>query len=102
MSLDPLIADRIYIIGLFLLALMILFRFVNRKRFEKTRFRREVGHEQSDPDDLPDLNPILRRTRLQIICAVIGITALIYIAIMGMQDKPVGIPLPQGLFDWLN
>ncbi len=99
MGMDPHIADTIWIAGLVMLGLFILFKFVNRKNYTEGRFERRVGGERPDPDRMEDPGPMLRRVRVQIILSIIGLGVAAYIAFMGIGEKPVGIPLPEGLFD---
>lgn len=95
MSIDPQMADTLWIVGVIMLGLMILFKFVNRKRFREQKFeRRVIRDEEMDPDDMPDLTPMLRRTRLQIVMAAIGIAAITFIAIMGVGEESRGLPMP--------
>jgi len=98
MVVDPQMADTFWIVGLIMLGLMIVFKFVNRKSFEEKRFERRVG-ARPDPSKMPDTRKTLPRVRLQLIAAAISIAALTFIAIMGMGEDPRGIPLPTGLFD---
>ncbi len=100
MTFDPQLADTLWIVGLVMLGLMILFKFVNRKRFREEKFERRVKREtDQDPDDMPDLEPILRRTRIQIVMAAIGIAAITFIAIMGIGQESKGLPSPGFLSD---
>lgn len=100
MTIDPQMADTLWIIGVVMLGLLILFKFVNRKRFGEEKFERRVKrHEERDPDDIPDLEPMLRRTRIQIVMAAIGIASITFIAIMGIGQDSRGVPLPDFLTD---
>ena len=95
MSIDPQMADTLWIIGVIMLGLMILFKFVNRKRFREQKFeRRVIRDKEPDPDDMQDLTPMLRRTRIQIVMAAIGIAAITFIAIMGIGEESRGLPMP--------
>ncbi len=98
MMIDPQMADTLWIVGLVMLGLLIVFRAVNRKGYTKRSFKRRLG-EQSDPDEMQDPEPMLRRTRLQIVMAAIGIATLTFIAFMGIGDDPKGIPLPDLVID---
>lgn len=98
MFVDPQTADLLWIVGLIMLGLLIVFRFVNRKGFEERRFERRVG-SRPDPSRMQDPRKTLPRVRLQLIAAAIGIIGLTFIAIMGLGEEPVGVPLPSGLFD---
>ena len=98
MSIDPQMADTLWVVGIVMLGLMILFKFVNRKKFKEEKFERRVKrHEEADPDEMPDLEPMLRRTRIQIVMAAIGIVSVTYIAIMGIGEESHGLPLPEFL-----
>ena len=98
MNIDPQTADLLWIVGLIMLGLMILFRFVNRKGFEEKRFERRVGH-QTDPERIQDTRKTLPKVRLQLIAAAVGIVGLTFIAVMGMGDDPKGLPLPASWFE---
>ena len=103
MTIDPQMADTLWIVGVIMLGLMILFKFVNRKRFRDEKFERRVKrHEDADPDEMPDLEPMLRRTRIQIVMAAIGIVAITYIAIMGIGEESKGLPMPDFISDLLR
>lgn len=100
MNIDPQMADTLWVVGVIMLGLMILFKFVNRKRFGEEKFERRVKRqEDTDPEDMPDLEPMLRRTRIQIVLAAIGIVSITYIAIMGMGEESQGLPMPDFLAD---
>lgn len=100
MTIDPQLADTLWVVGVVMLGLMILFRFVNRKRFGEEKFERRVKrHEEADPDDMPDLKPMLLRTRVQIVMAAIGIASITFIAIMGIGEESRGLPLQGFLTD---
>ena len=100
MNIDPQLADTLWIIGVIMLGLMILFKFVNRKQFREERFERRVKrHDEADPDEMPDLEPMLRRTRIQIVMAAIGIAAITFMAIMGIGQESRGLPMPGFLTD---
>lgn len=103
MNIDPQTAETLWIVGLIMLGLMILFKFVNRKRFGEEKFERRVKREtETDPDETPDLEPMLRRTRLQIVMAAIGIVTITYIAFMGMGEETQGLPLPSYVTDFFR
>lgn len=100
MIIDPQVADTLWIVGVIMLGLMILFKFVNRKKFREEKFERRVKrHEETDPDEMPDLEPMLRRTRIQIIMAAVGIVTITFIAIMGIGEESRGLPMPGFLTD---
>lgn len=100
MSIDPQLADTLWVVGLIMLGLMILFKFVNRRRFREEKFERRVKRQdQSDPDEMPDIEPMLRRTRVQIVLAAIGIVSITYIAVMGIGQESRGLPMPGFLGD---
>lgn len=100
MIIDPQVADTLWIVGVIMLGLMILFKFVNRKKFRDEKFERRVKrHEETDPDEMPDLEPMLRRTRIQIIMAAVGIATITFIAIMGIGEESRGLPMPGFLAD---
>ncbi len=98
MAVDPQMAEIMWIGGLIMLGLLVLFKFVNRKRFEEKRFERRVG-ARPDPSTMPDMRRTLPRVRLQLIAAAVAIVGLTFIAIMGAGEDRQGIPLPAGLFD---
>lgn len=85
--------------GIAMLVLFILHKISNRRNFTVGRFERKVGGSRPDPDELPDPGPSLRRARIQIIMAAIGIAIVTFIAFAGIGEKPVGIPLPAWFFD---
>lgn len=100
MIIDPQVADTLWIVGVIMLGLMILFKFVNRKKFREEKFERRVKrHEETDPDEMPDLEPMLRRTRIQIIMAAVGIVTITFIAVMGIGEESRGLPMPGFLTD---
>lgn len=101
MNVDPQMAETMWIVGLIMLGLLIIFKFVNRKGFEEKRFERRV-RPRTEPSRMPDTRKTLPRVRMQIIASAIGIAALTFIAFMGIGDDPAGVPLPTGLFDWFR
>ncbi len=101
MMVDPQMADMIWIVGLIMLGLMIIFKVVHRKGFTEKRFVRRVG-PRPEPSRIQDTRKTLPRVRMQLIAAAISILALTFIAIMGIGEEPTGLPLPTGLFDFFK
>ncbi len=73
--------NTVAIIGLIVLGLFwIMLRRQNRQRGP----RHYTIDQDKDPNDLPDLSPSLKRARIQIVMALVGIAAFTFIGIMGL------------------
>lgn len=113
MSLSPDDADFLFIIvGILLLGSFFAIRIFRRSDYETRTFQRRLPrHPSADnlqsPDDEEDddeemgrpTEPILRRVRAQVVLAMIGLAALIYIAFANMGEDAAGIPLPHSWFN---
>lgn len=87
MTLAPETADTLlWVGGILLIGVFLAIKLLQRRKFREERIdRRQLrrGREgRPDPDEAPDLAPMLRRTRLQILLAMVGIAALIFIGVM--------------------
>ena len=113
MSLSPDDADFLFIIvGILLLGSFFAIRMFRRSDYETRKFHRRLprhpsaDHLQSpgDEDDEEDgegqpTEPMLRRVRIQIVLAMVGLAALVYIAFANMGEDAAGIPLPHSWFN---
>jgi len=112
MSLSPDDADFLFIIvGILLLGSFFAIRLFSRSDYETKRFRRRLPRapsadhphapDEEDDDDAPGqpTEPMLRRVRMQIVLAIIGLAALFFIAFANIGEDTAGIPLPSSWFD---
>lgn len=74
------IRDNSWVVIVGIMILLILFKISKELTRRHSRSQRVVSHK--DPDNMPNLDPILRRTRIQIILATIAIIAFTAVAIM--------------------
>lgn len=113
MSLSPDDADFLFIIvGILLLGSFFAIRMFGKSNYETKRFRRRLPHTPTldqphapDDDEEGDENhgqptePVLRRVRMQIVLAIIGLAALAFIAFSNIGEESAGLPLPSSWFD---
>ena len=115
MSLAPEDADFLFIIvGILLLGAFFAIRMFSKSDYETRRFRRRLPQSQSfertgipqDEDEEEEgeregqpLDPTLRRVRMQIILAAIGLAALAFIAFSNIGEQEAGLPLPSSWFE---
>ncbi len=113
MSLSPDNADFLFIIVAFLLlGSFFAIRMFGRSDYETKRFRRELpkharpdrmqgdgGDDEEEENQGQPTEPMLRRVRVQIVLAMIGLAALIYIAFANIGEDAAGIPLPHSWFN---
>ena len=74
------IRENSWVVVAGIMLLLILFKLSKELARRHSRSRRIVSHK--DPDNMPELDPILRRARWQIILATIAIIAFTAVAIM--------------------
>lgn len=112
MALAPEDADFLFIIvGILLLGAFFAIRMFSKSDYETRRFRRRLPQARNfehpgAPDDEEEeeregqpLDPTLRRVRMQIILAAIGLAALAFIAFSNIGEEEAGLPLPSSWFD---
>ncbi len=61
-----------------------LFWIMLRRQTRQSGPRRYTIDRDKDPNELPDLSPSLKRARIQIVMALVGIAAFTFIGIMGL------------------
>ena len=74
------IRDNSWVVIAGIMILLILFKITKELTRRHTRSQKFVS--RNDPDNMPRLDPILRRARIQIILATIAIIAFTAVAIM--------------------